>query len=376
LKVTKIEVVQSKKPIVLPEAWRPAWQEPDVEPVKTTWFAFYKVHTDEGIVGIGPCLSRVSSFAESTLLDEDPAYVERFWDLNMRGRGVVLGSVSCGGLEIALWDILGKTAEKPVYKILGAYRDRVMAYAATGQLHSAEEHAKEAVEIREMGIRAIKLRLHRPRPEEDLEVVRAVRDAVGRDMTILVDANQNNESIHYDYWSRRTTLKVAKELEKLDVYWLEEPLPRTDLEGLAELSAEVEMYIAGGEHATNIYEFRDALFMGAYDIVQPDVVLGNIGITGIRKISVLADAVGRLVVPHVCSGGNNGLFLAATLQALGTVKNCPFIEYTLEPPALTSETQQIIVKEPILIDKDGFVQIPQKPGIGVEIDEETVAKYT
>jgi len=171
-------------------------------------------------------------------------------------------------------------------------------------------------------------------------------------------------------------LKVAKELEKLDVYWLEEPLPRTDLEGLAELSAEVEMYIAGGEHATNIYEFRDALFMGAYDIVQPDVVLGNIGITGIRKISVLADAVGRLVVPHVCSGGNNGLFLAATLQALGTVKNCPFIEYTLEPPALTSETQQIIVKEPILIDKDGFVQIPQKPGIGVEIDEETVAKYT
>lgn len=376
MRITKIEVVQSKKPIVLPEAWRPAWQEPDVKPVRTTGFAFYKVHTDADIVGIGPCWSRASSFVESTLIGEDPVYIERFWDLNMRGRGATLGSGSAGGLEIALWDILGKAAGRPVYRLLGALRDRVMAYAATGQLHSAKEHAKEAVEFREMGIRAMKLRLHRPRPEQDLEVVRAVRDAVGDDMTILVDANQNNESIHYDYWSRRTALKVARELEKLDVYWLEEPLPRTDLEGLAELSAEVETYIAGGEHATNIYEFRDALFLGAYDIVQPDVILGHIGITGIRKIAVIADAVGRLVVPHVCSGGNNGLFLAATLQALGTVKNCPFIEYTLEPPALTYETQQAILREPILIDGDGFVNVPQQPGIGVEINEETLARYT
>ncbi|MEM2905416.1 MAG: mandelate racemase/muconate lactonizing enzyme family protein [Candidatus Bathyarchaeia archaeon] len=375
MRITRIEVVQGKRPIILPEAWRPAWQEPDMQPVKTTEFGYYRVHTDEGIVGIGPSWGRASSLAESTLLGEDPAYVERFWEVNMRGRGATLGSASCGGLEIALWDIVGKAAGKPVYKLLGAYRDKVMAYAATAQLHSPEEHAKEAVQFREIGIRAIKLRMHRPKPDQDLEVVKAVRDAVGEDMTLLVDANQNNESVRYDYWSRRTALKVAKELENLGVYWLEEPLPRTDLEGLAELSAEVEMYIAGGEHATNIYEFRDALFQGAYDIVQPDVVLGNIGITGIRKIAVLADALGRLVVPHVCSGGNNGLFLAATLQAVGTVPNCPFIEYPLEPPALTHETQQAILKEPLLIDRDGFVQIPQKPGIGVEIDEEKVARY-
>jgi len=283
---------------------------------------------------------------------------------------------SCGGLEIALWDIVGKAVGKPVYKLLGAYRDKVMAYAATAQLHSPEEHAKEAVEFREIGIKAIKLRLHRSRPEEDLEVVRAVRDAVGEDMMILVDANQNNVSIHYDYWSRRTALTVARELEELDVYWLEEPLPRRDLKGLAELSTKVEMYVAGGEHATNIYEFGDALFEQAYDIVQPDVILGNIGITGIRKVSVIADSVGRLVVPHVSGGGNNGLYLAATLQALGTIRNCPFIEYTLEPPALTAETLQVILKEPIVIDSNGYVEIPQKPGIGIELDEESIAKYT
>ena len=137
----------------------------------------------------------------------------------------------------------------------------------------------------------------------------------------------------------------------------------------------VDMYIAGGEHASNIYEFRDALFAGAYDIVQPDVILGNIGISGIRKVSVMADSVGRLVVPHVCGGGNNGIYLAATLQALGTISNCPFIEYTLDPPALIPEVLHLILKEPILIDDEGFVQIPQKPGIGVEIDEDAIAEY-
>jgi len=349
---------------------------PDVKPVETTGFAFYKVYTDGDIVGIGPCSARADRLVESRLVGQDPAYVERFWDIYMSGRGAVLGRGSFGGLEIALWDIIGKAVGKPVYKLLGAYRDKVMAYAATAQLHSAEEHAREAVEFAEMGIKAMKLRLHRSRPEEDIKVVRAVRDAVGDDMTILVDANQNNISIHYDYWSRRTALTVAKELDKLNVYWLEEPLPRRDLEGLAELSTKVDVYIAGGEHSTNIYEFRDALFEGAYDIVQPDVILGNIGIIGIRKVSVVADSVGRQVVPHVSGGGNNGFYLAATLQALGTIRNCPFIEYVLEPPALTAETLQVILKEPILIDNNGYIEIPQKPGIGVELDEETIGKYT
>ena len=377
MEITEIEIVRSKSPIVLPRAWRPAWLEPDAKPIKTTGFAFYRVHTDEGVTGIGPCSSRdIDPFVKSTLIGQDPSYVERFWDLNMSGRGTVLGRGSCGGLEIALWDIIGKAAGRPLYKLLGAYRDKVTAYAATAQLHSAEEHAREAVEFRDRGIRAMKLRLHRPKPEDDLEVVKAVRDAVGDDVTILVDANQNHQSIHYDYWSRRTVLRVARELERLDVYWLEEPLPRADLRGLAELSSSVDIHIAGGEHATNIYELRDALFAGAYDIVQPDVIIGNIGITGIRKLAVVADSLGKYVVPHVSGGGNHGLFLAATMQALGTVKNCPFIEYTLEPPALTPETLQVILEEPILIDKDGYVQVPQKPGLGIELNEETLAKYT
>ena len=379
MKVTKIEIVRNAKPILLPEAWRPAWLEPDVKPQKTVGFAFYRVHTDEGIVGLGPCRNTsdpVEPFVESTLIGQDPFYVERFWDLNMSGRGVTLGSYPCGGLEIALWDIIGKATGEPVYKILGAYRDRVPAYAATAQLHSPEEHAKEAVEFSERGIRAMKLRLHRSRVEDDLKVVEAVRDAVGDELTIVVDANQNHQSIHYDYWSLQTAKKVARRLERLEVYWLEEPLPRADLKGLAELCASVDIYIAGGEHATNIYELRNSLLAGAYDIVQPDVTIGNIGITGIRKLAVIADSLGKGIVPHVSGTGNHAFFLAATLQALCSVRNDTFIEYTLEPPSLVPEYLQAIVKEPILIDKQGNVQVPQKPGLGIELNGEVIAKYT
>lgn len=375
MKITEIEIVRNAKPIILPEPWKAAWQEPDGEPAPSTGFAFYKVHTDEGIVGIGPCTGNVSHTATSMLIGQDPAYIQRFWDVNMKGRGATLGSTSCGGLEIALWDIVGKAANMPVYKLLGACRDKVMAYAATAQLKSPEESARLAVEFMQRGIKAIKLRMHRPDPDEDLEVVRAVREAAGDDLIILVDANQNNASITYQYWSRRTALRVARELEALDVYWLEEPLPRSDLEALADLSAAVDVHIAGGEHCSNVYEFRDALFAGAYDIVQPDVILGHIGISGIRRIATLADAVGRLVVPHVCGGGNNGIYLAATLQALGTISNCPFIEYTLDPPALTSESLQVPLREKIVIDQDGYVEIPQKPGIGIELDQDAVDKY-
>lgn len=377
MKITKIEIVENKKPIPLSESWRPAWNEPDTPDIKTMGFSFYKVHTDEGITGIGPCpiSPGISHLAQATLIGQDPFYIQRFWEINMKGRETVLGNISSGGIEIALWDIIGKATNKPVYKLLGAYRDKVMAYAATSQLKTAEECAKMALDFKNKGIKAIKLRLHRPNPEDDLDVVRAVKDAVKNDMYILVDANQNNISINYKYWDIRTAKRVARELQDMGVYYLEEPLPRSDLKGLAELASDLDMYIAGGEHCSNVYEFRDALFAGAYDIVQPDVILGNIGISGIIKVSIIADALGKLIVPHVCGGGNNGLYLSATLQALGAISNCPFIEYTLDPPSLVPEVLHLILKEPILIDEDGYVRIPDKPGIGVELNEDAIAEY-
>jgi L-alanine-DL-glutamate epimerase-like enolase superfamily enzyme len=376
MKITKVEVVHSKKKVTLSEDYKPAWREPDGKPIKSFRFSFYRIHTDEGIVGLGPYRGDPDPFVKRALTGLNPFYVGKFWSECMKGRELASSRGTYGGLEVALLDIVGKALGKPIYKILGACRDRVMAYAATNRLLKTEEHIKQVSEIMNMGFKAVKLRLHRSDPRDDLAVVKAVRDAVGEDLKILVDANQNNRSINYNYWSRKTALWMAKELDKLNVYFLEEPLARRDVEGLAELAASVEMFIAGGEHSANIYEFKEHVIKGSYDILQPDLILGDIGITGIRKIAVMADYFGRMVVPHVCSAGSVALSLPAALQAVSTIENCPMLEYPFDPPILTIENQQLILKEAISIEKDGCLKVPDKPGLGIEIDEEKVGVFS
>jgi L-alanine-DL-glutamate epimerase-like enolase superfamily enzyme len=381
VKITGIEVVRNARPIPLAGSWRPAWNEPDTPPTESFGFGFYRVHTDEGITGIGPVGSESESeaaaaTAQRSLVGRDPAYVGKFFETHMRGHGPALGRPVFSGIEIALWDILGKAAGRPVFKLLGACRDRVPAYAATAQLHSPQRAVALAKDIQARGFRALKLRLHRPNPADDVRVVQAVREAVGPDMRILVDANQNHTSWNYENWSRRTARIVAQQLEELDVYWLEEPLPRADMEGLAELRQLVDVNIAGAEHAANVDEFAQALAGGAYDILQPDVILGNIGITGIRYTAIQAQAHGVLIAPHVCGNGTMGLLLAATLQGLGTVINCPVVEYPFDPPGLSNEALQALITEPIVIDDDGCLPIPDSPGIGVDINEDFVAEHS
>lgn len=364
--VTKVEVKQSSKVITLPEDYRPAWREPDATPLRSFMFSYFKVYTDEGIIGYGPYSGEPDSYALSALTGLNPFYTEKFWNACMVGRELPFNRGNYGGLEVALWDIVGKALHQPVYKILGACRDKILAYAATNRLLQPEDHVKQVMYLMDQGFKAVKLRLHRPNPKDDLTVIQTVRKAVGNDIIILVDANQNNRSVSYNYWSRKTAIQIAKELDKLDVYLLEEPLPRRDREGLAQIAASVDMFIAGGEHSTNIYEFQDHLVMGAYDIVQPDVRLGDIGITGLRKTAFMADLHSCHVIPHVSSTGNVALSLPATLQAVATFQNCPMIEYPYDPPLLT-ENQQAILTQPITIDSDGYLPIPNRPGIGVEL---------
>ena len=367
--------MRNSSPIPLPEPWKPAWIEPSGEPRVSFGFSFYRVYTDEGIVGVGPFMGDQEVSKEiSKLIGFNPFHVEEFWHTHMSGKGSTATIEPAAGIEIALWDIIGKAADKPVYSILGAYRDRIPVYAATSRLLEKERHVRQVQEIMDAGFKAVKLRLHRPDPRDDLAVVEAVRRAVGDDMVIMVDANQNNKSEGYNYWSRGTALKMAEELQKLKVYFLEEPLPRPDVEGLAAMTASLDMPIAGGEHSQTIYEFREHLLRDAYDILQPDVVLmGNFGITGLRKTAFTADYFGKSVIPHVCSDGNFSLGLAATLQAMATVENCPMVEYPYDPPILTAETMQTVATEPIRIEGNGCVAVPDKPGIGVELDEDRLS---
>lgn len=367
MKVTKVEVVRSEEQIKLPEPWLPAWTFPDGVPIKTMGFSFYKVYTDEGIIGIGPDTGCPDP---SVIVGFDPFMVGSFWEMRMSGRRALHSNFGASGLEIALWDIIGKASNKPIYKLLGAYRDRVFVYAATSRLLSEQEHVEQVMKIMEEGFKAVKLRLHRHDPKDDIAVVKAVRDAVGDKMMILVDANQNNPSQVYNFWSRRTALKVAKELDELGVYYLEEPLPRMDIEGLAQIASSVDMFIAGGEHTPTIFEFKEHILKGAYDIVQPDAAMGgNTGITGLRAVAHFADYFGVMIVPHVLSNTNFPLDFAATIHAMATVNNCPIVEFPYDPPILEANTIQKFVTEPFKVDKDGYVKLPEKPGLGVDIDE-------
>lgn len=367
MKVTKVQTLVSKQPLVLPEPWRAAWRGPDAPPITSFEFSFYKVYTDEGIVGVGPCTGHPDP---GTLIGYDPYRVEAFYEAEMSGRRSGNSGRGAAGLEMALWDIIGKAANLPLYKLLGARTNRIRVYAATSRL--LDEHAmlEEVLSLKEQGYQAVKLRLHRQDPTEDLAVVETVADEVGDDMMILVDANQNNAGEGYEFWSRQTAQRMALALDDLQVYYLEEPLPRPDIEGLAEIAASVDMFIAGGEHTPTVYDFREHLARGAYDIIQPDVILGgNYGISGIRKAALLADYAGRLIVPHVMSGSHNAMGIAGTIHAMATVGNCPLVEYPCDPPILTPETSQAAVQEPIRVDADGYITIPERPGLGVTLDE-------
>ena len=373
MKVIKVEIVRNKEPIPLPVPWLAAWRAPGGVPATSLGYAFYKVYTDEGIVGLGPYTGADPALVETPGRQGiDPFHIGAFWEAHMGGRRSGASGKQASGLEIALWDIVGKAAGQPIYKLLGAHRDRILVYAATSRLLNVDQHVRQVRELMAMGFKAVKLRLHRPDPWDDLVVVEAVREAVGDELMILVDANQNNPSQEYHFWSRRTALQMAKELDALGVYYLEEPLPRTDIEGLAEIAATVDMFIAGGEHTPTVYDWREHVLQGAYDILQPDVVMGgNMGITGIRKVAAFADYFGRLVVPHVLSSmACFPLCLAPTLHAMATVENCPLVEYPYDPPILMPETTQTVVKEPLLVEADGCIQVPDKPGLGIEIDEE------
>ncbi len=374
MQVTQVEVLRRCEPIALPTPWRAAWREPAGTPVRALDLTYYRVHTDEGIIGIGPYTGGDPTLA----LGVDPFYVGAFWQTHMGGRRADTAGKGASGLEIALWDIVGKAVGQPVYKLLGAQTDRLRVYAATSRIMELDAHIRQVQALQAEGFRAVKLRLHRPDPWEDLAVVKAVREAVGEGLTLLVDANQNNASAGYRYWDRRTALQMARELEALGVYFLEEPLPRTDLEGLSAITTAVNLYVAGGEHTPTLFDWREPIRRGAYDILQPDLVMGgNLGIIGARKVAELANAAGKLVVPHVLlAEATLPLTLGPTLHAMATVENCPMVEFPYDPPILTAATTQRCFQQPFVLTPDGTLEVPQEPGLGIALDEETLGEVS
>lgn len=374
MKITDIKFLSMEIPLEVP--LRPAW-DPSAS-YRSFPLALVRIYTDEGQVGsaveltpqhvMGVSGSQIS-YLKTALIGADPFEVERIMS---KLRYAAFIGPKPWAIEIALWDVIGQACGQPVYKLLGGSQNRIKAYISTMQLKPAEQQAEEARGYFGQGFRAIKLRAHRMDPKEDLKVIRAVRDAVGDEMEIMVDANQA-WATEPPFWSFRTALWMARELDQLGVVWLEEPLPRDDLKGLAELARQADIPIAGGELEWGIHRFRDFLEGGVYDIVQPDPHWCG-GILECRKISALAEAACRQCILH--TGGIGGLWVAANLQVSGAIPNCPYFEYLMEPPVWTPEIRDVFLKEPIRISADGYVEIPDGPGMGVEVNEEAITRYT
>ena len=365
MKITQVETIAVHN-IPFPAPMQPAWNPGG------TWETYganiVKIHTDEGVTGIGAGYGGISEFVKSQLIGKDPFATEQHIQILRHVGG-------CWIIDLALWDLIGKASGQPLYKLWGGYQERVKAYASLVEMGTPEKRADDAQRIFDEGFRAIKLRLRNHAVKDDIALVRAVRDAVGDEMDIMVDANQTNT---YAWprggpvWTYERALETAKELEKLNVVWLEEPLFRYDFDTLAKLCDQVSIYIAGGENNRGLHEFRWMIEKGSYDVLQPDALVSE-GISQLRKIAAMAEMYHKWFVPH---HGGTGVGLAGHLHLCCAIPNCHYIEYFYDPPGMTTEAFQILLEEPLRIDAEGYLAPPHKPGLGVSLNEEIIAKYS
>jgi len=362
----------------LEREFHPAWARGRNQP--NLVMVLIEVETDEGVTGIGAAHAGVEAaitierFVAPYFIGQDPTYVERLVPV-LRDTEILGAPVYC--MEMPLWDIVGKLAGLPVARLWGGYCDRVPAYCATAEIRSPEERVEDVKRILAEGYRAVKLRFHRPDPRDDLKVVEAVRAAVGERIEIMVDANQAGvEPGHggHQAWGFPLTLTVARELESMNVRWLEEPLPRHDYDGLRRLRDKLStLAVAGGEDNHGLHEFKLLIDRGCYDILQPDALLSE-GVGQMRKVAALAEVAGLEVAPHTWG---NGIGLMANLHLSAAIPNCPFLEFPHDPPSgWTAAARDQMMSEPLVIDAEGCVRVPQRPGFGIVLDEERIAHHT
>lgn len=349
----------------------PAWDPGGAIVFRTGGGSVVEIETDAGLTGIGPGVDpQLIPAIERHLVGQDPFAVEqhmstlRYYAAGNAYRGMA-------GIDIALWDLIGKACGQPCYKLWGGFKEKVPAYASMVQLSTPDERAELAVQLADQGWQALKMRIHHPTMQEDLAVVEAVRKAIGDRMEIMVDANQAQSSGTWQpgiQWDYRRALETARGLDALNCYWLEEPLPRYAFDQLAKLNAEVGIPIAGGENNRGVHEFLQMLQQNVYDVIQPESMVGD-GITALRKIGALTEAFGKQIAPH--HGGRN-LGTIAHLHLIASWPHSTYLELLHDPPIGSYQNGFSILANPPIVDTDGFVQVPQGPGLGVELNRELI----
>jgi D-galactarolactone cycloisomerase len=362
----------------LPAPFHPAWARGRNQP--NILMVLVSIETDAGITGCTAAHAgleaavTVDRFIAPYFIGEDPARIERLTTVLRDAE--ILGPPSYF-MEIALWDIVGKQAGLPVYKLWGGAQDRLRAYCATAELRSPDVRVEDVQRMMAEGFRAVKLRFHHDDVRDDLKIVEAVRKAAGNRIEIMIDANQAGIepglSAHR-IWGFQRSLAVARELEQLEVNWLEEPLTRYDYYGLARLRDKLDrIRIAGGEDNHGLHEFRLLIDRGCFDILQPDALLSE-GVFQLRKVAAMAEAANLEIAPHTWG---NGIGLLANLHLAASTPNCTWLEFPHDPPSgFIAAARDQMLQQALSIDANGDVLVPDRPGFGFLLDEDRIAHNT
>jgi L-alanine-DL-glutamate epimerase-like enolase superfamily enzyme len=287
------------------------------------------------------------------------------------------------GVEHAIWDAIGKIAGQPVYKLLAGPRDRLKAYLTCVWAGPADQshvppknQVATAVKIQKAGFGAMKIRIWRPDPMDDVAVCRRMLEATGKGFKVMVDrtAQMPVSMANQQVWDFNTGLKVARALQDAGVYWLEEPFHRDDYDSPAKLASMVDIAITGGEGYSSLEPYKQCLLHRSYDILQPDPRQAG-GILMCRKVAVLAESFHVPAIPH----GYIGLPLAGWFQAaLAMGSECQ--EVTMVSPPLMPEEQwspglKVLRSKNMFVFEQGEILAPPYPGLGLEIDEEALLKF-
>ena len=364
MKITDIAITHHRLPMEPP--FSPSW---DTRPRRHFDATIVRVETDEGLTGIASGDMMVGFEGhEHLFIGQDPLAIERHYRILSN---IQFHYGRCWPLDLALWDLAGKIAELPCHRLLGGLDNKVRAYASSGTLRDPDAMADTARRFLERGFAAMKIRFHRGDWRDDIRALEAVRDEVGDDLTLMVDCNQGWR-MPWDAeapWSFKDALAVARELEELEIYWMEEPLHRGDYDGMAELRRATDLRIAGGEMTRELHEFRTLIQRGALDVLQPDAALVG-GITGLRRVAMMAQEHNLAFTPHTWT---NGMGVTANAQLVAGCVGAPFLEFPYDPPEWSLDRRDFMMVEPLDVDREGWIALSDRPGMGYELDEERLA---
>ena len=351
-----------------------------------------EIETDDRVSGIGEAgvgggatAGVIERVLRPMLIGEDPLLIEGLWQKmftrtrQFGRRGIVINAIS--GIDVALWDIAGKVAKLPLYRLLGGCRDRVEAYASGGfyqEGKSVDDLAGEAESYCARGFKGMKMKIGRNpstqthlrhlvdhaelcevEPEEDIARVAAVRRALGPRAKLMVDVNCA--------WSPAFAIEMGRALEPQKLYWIEEPVATDDIAGSAMVADALATPVAGYETEIGLDGYRELITRGAVDIVQPDLAWSG-GFSECRRIAALAQAHHRMVAPHAFA---SAVTLVASLHFIASIPNGLVLEFDQNPNALRDE----LLKEPVRIDGDGMIRLPERPGLGIELDRKAIERY-